>query len=126
MPAAQGWMIEGAMAPPRGMGYNARKSMNEQLQKLVRQLGEAINDTINESEAVNEALARIRATGNEVFLVLEATIAFKEMPAANASNESDQPPLQTRLNVDERLSELSAEDQRFLRSLNIRLDAPDE
>ena len=57
--------------------------MDEYLQKLIQELGEAINSSIDESESVNNLLERIRATGNEVFLVLEATIAFKEKPAAS-------------------------------------------
>ena len=92
--------------------------MDEYLQKLVKELGEAINSSINESEAVNDALDRIRATGNEVFLVLEATIAFKEKPA-----EREEEPLPfSDVPVEERIEQLSHEDRQFLRSLKIKLD----
>ncbi|MEP7273088.1 MAG: hypothetical protein ABI882_16435 [Acidobacteriota bacterium] len=85
--------------------------MDEELQKLVKKLGEAINDSINDSTSVNAALEELREAGHDAFLVLEATIAFKDRPIADPNS----PPLQ----------ELSKEDQQFLRSLNIRLD-PEE
>ncbi len=96
--------------------------MDQYLQKLVRELGEAINDSINESEAVTQALERIRATGIEVLLVLEATIAFKEKPAEQAEASS---PL-TEISIEQRLAELSLEDRQFLRSLRIRFDDDEE
>jgi hypothetical protein len=92
--------------------------LDEYLQKLVRELGEAINDSINESEAVNQALERIRAAGIDVFLVLEATIAFKEKPAEQAETHLSR----AEIPIEQRLAELSLEDRQFLRSLRIRFD----
>lgn len=92
--------------------------MDEYLQKLVKELGEAINDSINNSDSVNEALERIRATGNDVLLVLEATIAFKEKPA----DESDDQPILDDVAAEDRLNDLSHEDKQFLRSLKIKFD----
>jgi hypothetical protein len=92
--------------------------LDEYLQKLVRELGEAINDSINNSDAVNDALERIRATGNDVLLVLEATIAFKEKPpelfGADATLGGTE--------AEERFDNLSHEDRQFLRSLKIKFD----
>lgn len=76
----------------------------------MRLLGEAINDSINESAEVNAALETLRAAGHDVFLVLEATIAFKEKSSATPCS-SDVP-----------LADLSHEDRQFLRNLNIRFD----
>ena len=92
--------------------------MDEKLEKLIRELGEAINETINDSEEIHEAMERIRATGNDVFLVLEATIAFKEKPA---SDEEARPEFRD-IPVEQRLAEISYEDRQFLRSLNIKFD----
>jgi hypothetical protein len=86
-------------------------SMDEILQKLVRELGEAINDSINESAGVNEALERLRAAGHDVFLVLEATIALKDKGTETLGGSEAKP-----------LNDLSQEDRQFLRSLNIRFD----
>jgi len=85
--------------------------MDEELQKLVRELGEAINDSINESAGVNEALERLRAAGHDVFLVLEATIALKDKGTETLGGSEAKP-----------LNDLSQEDRQFLRSLNIRFD----
>lgn len=84
--------------------------MDEEIQKLVKKLGEAINDSINESPSVNAALEELKQAGHYAFLVLEATIAFKDKPKEEAG-------------ADVSLNELSQEDQQFLRSLNIRIDA---
>ncbi|HEY8461835.1 MAG TPA: hypothetical protein VIM99_15705, partial [Blastocatellia bacterium] len=62
--------------------------MDENLERLIRELGEAINEAINESEEIHEAMERIRATGAEVMLILEATIAFKEKPVSEAVSEA--------------------------------------
>lgn len=92
--------------------------LDEKLEKLVRELGEAINDAINESEEIHEAMERIRATGNEVMLVLEATIAFKEAPI----NDEQEEVKFRDIPVEQRLAEISHEDRQFLRSLNIKFD----
>ena len=86
--------------------------MEEHLQKLVQQLGEAINDSINHSEAVNEAMERLRAVGQEPFLVLEATIALRAI----------EPPAPDDAPAEERLDEITHEDRQFLKSLKISFD----
>lgn len=92
--------------------------MDEKLEKLIRELGEAINNAINESEEIHEAMERIRATGNEVMLVLEATIAFKEAPISDEQEE-----IRFRdISIEQRLAEISHEDRQFLKSLNIKFD----
>jgi len=92
--------------------------LDENLEKLIRKLGEAINDAINESEEIHESMERIRATGADVMLILEATIAFKEKPAAT---EEEQPKFRE-ISIEQRLSEISYEDRQFLKSLNIKFD----
>lgn len=95
--------------------------MDENLEKLIRELGETINNAINESEEIHEAMERIRATGNDVMLVLEATIAFKEKPDSGEDNGEAQPGYKE-IPVEQRLAEISQEDRQFLRSLNIKFD----
>ena len=92
--------------------------MDEHLEKLIRALGEAINDSVNESDEVNAAMERIRSAGYDVFLVLEATIAFKEKDA-----ESEAESLSFKeIPIEERLAEISDEDRRFLKALKIKFD----
>ncbi|HEY7182431.1 MAG TPA: hypothetical protein VIC84_13475 [Blastocatellia bacterium] len=100
--------------------------MDENLERLIRELGEAINDAINESEEIHEAMDRIRATGAEVMLILEATIAFKEKPVTEGAAEGEEQPKYRDISIEQRLAEVSHEDRQFLRSLNIKFDNNDE
>ncbi|MFN0086281.1 MAG: hypothetical protein ACKVX9_12915 [Blastocatellia bacterium] len=99
--------------------------MDEQLQKLIRELGDAINHAIEESDAIDEVLERIRACGHDVFLVLEATIAFKDKEGEKgAGSKGEAPPFEA-IPVEQRLAEISHEDRQFLKSLNIKFDSED-
>jgi hypothetical protein len=96
--------------------------LDEHLQKLIKELGEAINDAVQESEEVNQALERIRAAGHEILLVLEATIAFKD----KRPDQEDDPLPFKEISIEERLADISHEDRQFLKSLNIRFDNDDQ
>jgi hypothetical protein len=93
--------------------------LDEQLQKLIRELGDAINHAIEASDVIDEVLERIRACGHEVFLVLEATVAFKEK---DAESDGEAAPFEA-MPVEQRLAEISHEDRQFLKSLNIKFDS---
>jgi hypothetical protein len=92
--------------------------VDDYLKKLVTELGEAINGAVNESEAVNEALDRLRASGNEVFLLLEATIAFKDQQGARPV----EPLPFDEAAPEDRLAEISSEDRQFLKNLKISFE----
>ncbi len=93
--------------------------MDEYLEKLIRELGEAINDAVQESDEVHDAMERIRASGHEIMLVLEATIAFKEKPA----DLEEERQTFREIPIEQRLAEVSHEDRQFLKSLNIKFDS---
>jgi len=93
--------------------------LDENLERLIRELGEAINEAINESEEIHQAMERIRASGADVMLILEATIAFKEKPVAD--KEEERPKFRD-ISIEQRLAEISNEDRQFLKSLNIKFD----
>lgn len=87
--------------------------MDKYLENLVSELGAAINEAIQRSEKVNEMMERIHATGYDVMLAIE--VAQQENPAEE--------PVQYRdLSIEDRLNEISPEDRKFLRSLNIKFD----
>ncbi len=52
--------------------------MEQRLQKLMKELGQAINESISDSEQIAEVIAKIKSGGYDVFLVLEATIGFNK------------------------------------------------
>ncbi|QNI32274.1 hypothetical protein H7849_25365 [Alloacidobacterium dinghuense] len=53
--------------------------MNAKLRKLVQQLGEAIHETVSESEHIAGVVQDIRKQGFDVLLMLEATIGLNEL-----------------------------------------------
>jgi hypothetical protein len=68
----------------------------------MQELGNAINESLSDSERIAEAIGEIRSAGFDVFLVLEATIGFNKRneeleggileaegaPAVHASDDS--------------------------------------
>jgi len=52
--------------------------LNDNFNRLIKELGHAINESISESDRVAEVLGRIRAAGYDLFLVLEVTIGFNK------------------------------------------------
>jgi hypothetical protein len=89
--------------------------LDDYLQKLVKELGEAINRALEDSADIAEARERIREAGHEVYLVLEATIVLGDL------QEGAPTPL-NQISIEERLAEISPEDKQFLKSLNIKFD----
>ena len=90
--------------------------MDKYLEKLVSELAQAINDAAQNSEEVNAALERIQALGSDVQLSVEVLITLHE-PLAET------PPPARNISIEERLKEISPEDRKFLRSLNIKFDS---
>ena len=48
--------------------------MDPQLKQLMKELGDAINESIAESKLIAEVVSRIKAAGYDIFPNLEATI----------------------------------------------------
>src|SRR5271156_7228676 len=74
---------------------NGAKSLNQKLRNLVQQLGEAIHESVSESEQIAGVVKDIRKQGFDVLLMLEATIGLNELEqqpvaALEASNEEKQ------------------------------------
>ena len=67
--------------------------MEERLKNLMQELGNAINESLSDSERIAEAIGEIKRAGYDVFLVLEATIGFnkregnEDEPEASATPE---------------------------------------
>jgi hypothetical protein len=89
--------------------------MDDYLKKLVRELGEAINRSLEDSDDIAIARERIRDAGHEVYLMLEATIVLGDL-------QEDTPPPPNQISIEQRLAEISHEDKQFLKSLNIKFD----
>ena len=94
--------------------------MNTQLKRLIKELGEAINGSLSESEQIAQVIAKIKEEGYDIFLVLEATIGFnRQEEEARAS--SPELVSSRRKNVEPDFT-ITAHDVRFLKSLRISID----
>ncbi len=104
--------------------------MEEKLKVLMQELGNAINESLSDSDRIAAAMGDIRRAGYDVFLVLEATIGFNKRDEAEADEELgetaeaesetpvERPPLrETRAKI-----KWTSQDQKFLRALKIAVD----
>ena len=100
--------------------------MEEPLKHLMQELGNAINDSLSESDRIAEAIGEIKRAGYDVFLVLEATIGFNRR---DENSEEDDEEHTTELTEEPKRAfeatgkiKLTSQDQRFLRALKIAVD----
>lgn len=93
--------------------------MNPKMRKLVQKLGEAIHETVSESEHIAGVVQDIRKQGFDVMLMLEATIGLNELteqqPAGTVqpSSEGDAEEQGDRT--------FTSQDLHFLKSLRIAI-----
>jgi hypothetical protein len=121
-----GW--EPVVATPCRSGASGSKgsSVDEPLKNLMQELGNAINDSLSESDRIAEAIGEIKRAGYDVFLVLEATIGFNrrdenaEDEDENESVESTEEPKRT-FEATSKIK-FTSQDHRFLRALKIAVD----
>lgn len=87
----------------------------------MQDLGNAINESLSDSEHIAEAIGEIKRSGYDVFLVLEATIGFNK----RVENE-DVPgqPLEDDEFLEEKIGKMrfTTQDHRFLKALRITID----
>ncbi len=92
--------------------------MNGRIKELIQQLGEAIHDSVSDSDAISGVVREIREQGFDVMLMLEATIGLNQVqdePEGLAESEDSS-------------SSFTRNDVSFLKSLRISLpeeDVPD-
>ena len=86
-----------------------------EIKRLMKHLGESINETLADSPKINERLQEIRDAGYEVFLVIEAKIGFSRKGKGEGEIDSAVPDGPVRLRI-------TSEDAKFLKSLKISVD----
>jgi hypothetical protein len=93
----------------------------------MQELGNAINESLSDSDRIAAAIGEIKRSGYDVFLVLEATIGFNKRDEDspdeaedNGAIEIETPPASGRRKLSK--IKLTSQDQKFLRALKISLD----
>lgn len=92
--------------------------LDDKFKRLIKELGNAINESLSESDKIADVMGRIRAAGYDLFLVLEVTIGFNK-------NGEAETPRKARAGSRRKAShefQLTTEDAEFLRGLRISLD----
>ena len=92
-----------------------------EIKRLMKSLGESINETLSESPKINEAIQSIRDTGYEVFLIIEATIGFNKREGDESEGEDTLIEEPHELTTNGR-ARFTTQDQRFLKALRIAVD----
>jgi len=62
--------------------------LNQKVKKLIQKLGEAIHESVSESENIAGVVRNIRDQGFDVLLMLEATIGLNEVEAVSQSGDA--------------------------------------
>lgn len=92
-------------------------SLNQKVKNLIQKLGEAIHESVSESEDIAGVVKNIREQGFDVLLMLEATIGLNEVEA-----ETEESPESS---VEKTDSPFTNHDLNFLKSLRISITEDD-
>ncbi len=92
--------------------------MTSRLRELIQQLGEAIHESVIESEQIAGVVQDIRKHGFDVLLMLEATIGLNEV---SQPTETDDEGAEGRP-----AGEFTQNDLHFLRSLRISIEGEND
>jgi hypothetical protein len=97
------------------------ETLDDRLKELMQELGNAINESLSDSDRIAGAIGEIKRAGYDVFLVLEATIGFnkRDEDDDSESGEMDAEPVHSETTGKIRLT---TQDHKFLRALKISIE----
>ena len=102
--------------------------MEEKLKELMQELGNAINESLSDSDRIAAAIGEIKRAGYDVFLVLEATIGFnKRDETGEYENDEEAEVAETEAPPKRKFEstgkiKLTSQDQKFLKALKIAIE----
>ena len=100
--------------PGRRQVSGGGQAVEDHLKELMQDLGNAINESLSDSEGIAEAIGEIKGAGYDVFLVLEATIGFNKRDEGGGSEAATAQEVTHTGKV-----RFSTQDERFLKALRI-------
>ncbi len=95
--------------------------MTSRLRELIQQLGEAIHESVIESEHIAGVVQDIRKHGFDVLLMLEATIGLNEVSAKEPAEDAD-----SGVAIASEGAPFTQNDLHFLRRLRISVEGEQE
>lgn len=96
-------------------------ALNQKVKNLIQKLGEAIHESVSESEDIAVVVKNIREQGFDVLLMLEATIGLNEV-AEDSADALDSDLME----ADDSSQPFTSNDMNFLKSLRISLSEDSE
>ena len=98
--------------------------LDERLKELMTELGNAINESLSDSDRIAGAIGEIKRAGYDVFLVLEATIGFNKREDDSDSEEETAAASVEHPKKFESAGKirLTSQDHKFLRALKISVE----
>ena len=98
--------------------------MDDRLKELMQELGNAINESLSDSEKIATSIGEIKRAGYDVFLILEATIGFNKRDEGAEDDEEE--TIETESEIQEfsngKKLRWTSQDHKFLRALKIAVD----
>jgi hypothetical protein len=92
----------------------------------MQELGNAINESLSDSERIAASIGEIKRSGYDVFLVLEATIGFNKRDENAEEDEDESVEIENEPEIQEFESgnklRWTSQDHKFLRALKIAVD----
>ena len=92
--------------------------MDDQLKELMQDLGNAINESLADSDRIAGAIGEIKRAGYDVFLVLEATIGFNKRDPNRSDDDTDAGKATSGTHK----VKWTSQDQKFLKALKISVE----
>ncbi len=88
----------------------------------MQELGNAINESLSDSDRIAGAIGEIKRAGYDVFLVLEATIGFNKREEDEESDSETGGRAEPVRHESTGKIRLTSQDQKFLRALKISVE----
>jgi len=101
--------------------------VEEKLKELMQELGNAINESLSDSDRIAAAIGEIKRAGYDVFLVLEATIGFNKRDESGEESDEEMEAVDSEAPPKRKFEstgkiKLTSQDQKFLKALKIAIE----
>ena len=93
----------------------------------MQELGNAINESLSDSDRIAAAIGEIKRAGYDVFLVLEATIGFNKRDESGEESDEEMEAADSEAPPKRKFEstgkiKLTSQDQKFLKALKIAIE----